>query len=91
MVAEITGQPLSAVKLSDELKWGAYWQDSPPALIQIRDILANLTAMVAQGLGDKNARATDYLPKQPNQTPKPTETVSYFMKQGAEITYGQLN
>jgi hypothetical protein len=87
MVAEITGQPLESIKLSDELRWGAHWQESPPALIQIRDILAQLTAMVSQGLGNKNARPTDYLP---NQRPRPTETVNYFLKHG-EVTHGKLN
>lgn len=86
MVAEVTGQPLSAVLLSDELRWGAHWQDTPPTLVQIRDILANLTAMVAQGLGNKHARATDFLPNPP---PKATPAVDYFTQYGAEISYGK--
>ena len=90
MVAEVTGQPLSSITEFDTVRWAVHWQDEPPMLRQCRDILAQIAAMVGQGLGAKDLSATDFLPEQTKKKVEAKavsdEVMAYFNKIGAEIT-----
>ena len=91
MVAEVTGQPLSQISEFDVMRWGLYWQVEPPMLRQCRDILAQIAAMVGQGLGAKDLSASDFMPsplKEEKSSVDP-DVLAYFTKINADIKYIQ--
>ena len=90
MIAETTGQPLSSVSEFDAMRWGLYWKHNPPMLKQCRDILAQVAAMVGQGLGAKDIKPSDFIPTEAQETkttPISEDVLAYFKRIGADIKY----
>ena len=82
MVAEVTGQPLASISQGDIARWSAAWEDEPPLLMQIRNLLAQLLSVQA-----KDSKPSDFIPTRAlaNSVPD-TPAIAYFAKYTTEIS-----